>query len=554
MLKSWAKTRRLIAGSEESDRDGSQNLFFWNKKNRRPALDACTVGLSLVNDTLTLVACTLPNEGRPRIEAWDSAVLSEDLPLRDVLHRFVEQNGLRGRPCRTLLPTYDYSIRLVERPPNVPEEELPEATRWLIRDLVEFDIDQAQMAVLLLPEDDRRARTERMFVIAAREGSLLEMAEAITDAGLTLTGIEILETAMIALEAQIPTTVAGHGILWLDDKSSALTVSLDQQLLLARSLSVEMERLDEAAQWAIDGSEESLGHAHDLLSPLLLEVQRSFDYYESEYGAAPVSQLTLLPCTADSSLLAPLMTEPLHPLKVEAFDFERYFEIDEAPFASHQAKMALAAGTASASPDLLGDALVPRSFALGKGEFGLNTVLRLAAIVSVMMLALYAWNNMQLRSASEELATLQDEHAALRTTLDQRIEEQAARGARQNPEDEIESLRALRNTGLATLRDLERGNTESTIPFSSIMDALARQDLDGVWLERLEVTDGGAEIAIEGRALTASDLPIFLRGLGNEASFKSRRFRTLDFRQPSDNSYGLFFRIASQDAQEADVE
>lgn len=521
-------------------------MFSWLKKSGGGPSNRCTVGLSLIEDRLTLVACSTGEGEKPRIEAWDSALLTESLRLSDVLERFVAQNGLRGRPCRALLPSYDYSLRLIERPPNVPDEELSEATRWLIRDLVEFDVDQAQMAVLLLPEDERRARTERMFVIAAREGSLLETAQAVTDAGLHLAGIEILETTMISLEARMPQTVAGHAVLWLDDKSSALTVSIDQRLLLARSLSIDTTALDEAAQCVADGSEEGGHRAQDLLGPLLLEIQRSLDYYESESGGAPVSQLTLLPSSIDSALIAPLMAEPLRPLTVEHFDIERYFEIEDVPFGGVQADLVLAAGTAAAPPDLLGDALVPRALQSGTNDFGLATVLRIAALVSVMMLGLYGWNYSQLRTERVELGVLTLEQTGLEAQLTARLEEESIRAAQSDPKTEVEALRRLRDRGLRTLRDLNRGNTRSVVPFSHFMSAIARQDLQSLWVERIELGAGGSEIAIQGRTLDAADLPLFLQRLGDEPSFHSRRFQTLDFSRPDDESPGLVFRIATR--------
>lgn len=522
------------------------NLLGRKNKSQSVQNGPLTVGICLTDRTAAFVACTSAEDDRPQIVAWDSVLLSEEVPLRVAVQRFVDQNGLRGCPCRVLLPAYDYSLRLVERPPNIPDEELPEAARWLIRDLVDFDIDQAQMAVLLLPQDDRRARTERIFVIAAREGPLVESAEAIRDAGLVLAGAEILETAMIALEARMPQTVAGHAVLWLNDKSSALTVSIDQTLLLARSLSIETDALDEAAGLAAEGTEEGARTAHDLLGPLLLEIQRSLDYYESESGAAPASQLTILPSAVDAGLLAPLMTEALRPLTVEAFDLVRHFEFDTAPSGGQEAEVLLAAGAACAPPDLLGSALVPHSFRGGPQGFGLDSVLRLAALVCVLMLGLYGWNRSELAREHEQLAAFEAESRTTQATVDRRLEEQAQRDARQDPAAEIDALEQVRDAGLRTLRDLNRGHSRSIVPFSQVLESLSRQDLDSIWLEEIELSAGGSEIELRGRTLAAADVPVFLRGLGREKSFETRRFRTLDFMQPGDGTTGLRFTLSTR--------
>lgn len=530
-------------------------MFSWKKSDRKRLQTGRTVGLRVANDTLTIVACAAADgDGKPRIEAWDSVELNDSLPFSDALQRFVDQNDLRGQPCRVLLSSYDYSLRLVERPANVPDEELPEATRWLIRDLVEFDIDHAQMAVVLLPEDERRARTPRMFVVAAREDPLLETAQAVVSAGLDLAGFEILETSMIALAAQMPQTVAGHGVLWLDDKSSALTISLDHRLLLARRLATDTETLDDATQLAVQGPEGSEHQAQEILGPLLLEIQRSLDYYESEYGSAPVTRLTVLPSAIDSTLLVSLMTEPLRPLSVESFELERFFEIEELPPGSAQSDLLLAAGAAWASPDTLGASLVPHSFRQESSGFGLDSLIRFVAAVSFMMMLLYGWNAFQLKGERETLLALEAEQQSIQDRLDRRLEDDASRSTDVDPAEELEALGRVRDAGLRTLRDLSRGNTQSIVPFSDVMTALSRQDLESLWIERIELSDGGASIAIDGRVLDAADLPTFLRRLGREPSFESRLFKTLFFSRPEDESRGLRFRIATNANETEDTE
>jgi Tfp pilus assembly protein PilN len=107
-------------------------------------------------------------------------------------------------------------------------------------------------------------------------------------------------------------------------------------------------------------------------------------------------------------------------------------------------------------------------------------------------------------------------------------------------------MRAQRAAGLATLRDIEQRSARSDSSFSNLLVGLARQDLAGIWLERIEFRDAGESISIEGRALEASDVPRFLRALGREPSFGDRRFRRFEMDRDDPAAHGIGFRVATQ--------
>ena len=97
------------------------------------------MGIGVEPGRLSLVALDGEVDGRPHIKAWDATSFETPEELRLAIHRFVDTHRLRGQRCRCVIPATDYSLRLVECPPGVPDEELVDATRWLVRDLIEFD-------------------------------------------------------------------------------------------------------------------------------------------------------------------------------------------------------------------------------------------------------------------------------------------------------------------------------------------------------------------------------------------------------------------------------
>ena len=530
----------------------SRALPWWPIGNPADEVDTTSVGIVVLQNEVVAVARDGEVEGRPRLVAWESFAFDPDsagLIGRDLQH-FVEKHGLQNWPCRCTLSPEDYSLRLVERPANVPDEELVDATRWLVRDLIEFDVEEAQLAILTIPEDGSRARTPRMFVVAARHEPVMDLAHAIDGAGLRLAGFDIAESSMLALEARMPDVVAGSAALRIDDKASVLTLSHENRLYLARNLHVDTDSIEAAAEHALGDASSTDPEIIELLDPLLLDIQRSLDYYESEYGQATPSRLTLLPSQIDFSTLIPTLSEVLRPLEVEAYDLSHYFEIDGALPTNLQPALALAAGSAVAGPGLLGDALVPRLFKGLGGGFGLSSALRIAAVVALLFGAYSTWSWVQLGEERDALALLDSDRDQLSKRIEFLRAEEASRAANAtDPESRIEALRETRDARLSVLRDLGQSRIRPEASFSKLLAGLARQDLDNLWLERIEIRDGGDSISIEGRALVPEDVPTFLRRLGAEASFEARNFRTFEIERRDDSLPGVAFRIATRDEE-----
>ncbi len=520
------------------------------RRSRRSA--QTRVGVAIDGDQLALVALAEAGagDGAPRVLAWEVLPAESSAELGSGLRRFVERNALRGAACRVTLSPADYDLKLVERPTNVPDEELADATRWLIRDLVEVDVESAAISVMTIPDQRGRARTPHMFVAAARDSTVSALAEAVTEAGLRCTGFEVVESAMLALEGGTLDPALGGAMIRIDAKASLLTLASEARLYLARPLRVDAALMDQAAERALTAAEPAGAEIVALLEPLLLDIQRSLDYYESEYGRTPAARLSLLPGPIDLAPLAPALAESLRPLRVEAWALERYFAFEEPPPSRQHGALALACGAALAGESAFGAALVPRRIRLRSESFGLDRVLRVAALL-VAALGAYAgflgFSVYRDGARVDELATrertLEGELAAARA-------EALPGGEAGAPGPDLDALRAHRDARLALLRDLGQRAPGDSPRFSSLLVGLARQDLENVWLERIEFADAGESIALAGRTLRAEDVPSFLRGLREEQVFAGRKFRTLEIERPAAAEPGLRFRVATRGADD----
>lgn len=505
-----------------------------------------TVGLAFGEGDVRLVAIEGERDGLPLAVAWDVLPFESLAELETALRDFVDRNGLRDRPCRAVLSPADYSLRLVERPPNLEDEELADATRWLLRDLIDFDVEDAELAIVPVPEHESRGRTPRIFAIAARRSALTELAHAIGGAGLALQGFEVVETSMLAFERRLPEAVAGGAMLGIDDKTSVLTLAKEERLYLTRPIQVDTDAIEAAARTALDGGEDTEHEIMSMLDGLLLDVQRSLDFYEGEYGQAPPSRLSLLPNRIDLLPLTPALSEAFRPMQIEMIELDRIVAFQDPPTAYSEPALSLAVGAAFCGDEPVGDALVPGAFKTRADAFGLGSAVRMVAAIALVLCVYIGFTHVQLGRARETVARLDAEHAALSDRVEALRAEAALRSDDTEAARALEQLREKRDARLAILRDLGQQQGIEGGSFSNILNALTRQDLEGVWLERITIADGGAAIALVGRTLSTADLPVFLRGLGSEASFEKRRFGAFRMEKTDPSGLGTVFRVATR--------
>lgn len=529
-------------------------LLPWKRKKDVAELESASVGVLVGPEEAHVVHCDRDDDDRPVVLAWEVFPVASPADLQAGLARFVDAHRLRGASCRATLASSYYSLRLVERPPNVPDAELADATRWLIRDLVEFDVEQSELAILTIPEDGPRARTPKMFVIATQPEVGLDLAHAIDGSGLRLLGFETVETTLLAIDERLPDVVAGSAMIRLDDKSSLMTVVHEGRLFLVRNLHVDLAELDDAAQRALGAPDPTGPEVMEALDPLLLDVQRSLDYYESEYGQAPASRLAILPSRIDASPVVPALAEAFRPMQVESIDVEAILDTRASVPEDLRPTLLLAAGATLVHSDLVGNALLPARLREASSGLGLASVVRVVAAIAVVLATYWGLSIVRLDRVSAELASLEARRDALQDEIDTHREQAALAASSVDPEAEIEALTTRRDARVSMLRDMTQRSSRSDASFGSLLGALARQDTDGVWLERIEFSRGGDAITLEGRSLSPDAVPGYLRGLGTEPGFAARRFRSFSMERGDDAMPGLRFRLATLDTATEDEE
>lgn len=218
-------------------------------------------------------------------------------------------------PLSLVLNPADYKLRVLDAP-NVPPEELKAAVRWQINDMLDFHADDGTVDLLQVPHPEHLSHARQLFAVAAKNSLLAEETALASKAGLSLGIIDIIETAQRNLATRLETPGRALAVFSFIESGGLLTVTLDGELCLVRSLGVNQAQLE---------GEDMAG----AIERLTLEFQRTLDHFDRQFGGIPVDRLLLVPMDAVDSLREGLAANLALP--VEVLDLSSVLNISAIP-------------------------------------------------------------------------------------------------------------------------------------------------------------------------------------------------------------------------------
>jgi len=200
----------------------------------------------------------------------------------------IQQLGAENAGVNLVLPPEGYQIFLVEAP-DVSDAEMIDALRWRVKDLLQYSVEDAQLDYVSLPEDAFRGRGRMMYVIAAKCELIQGWLNWLGQMALEPAVIDVPETALLNITAPLCDEEAGTAVLYLSSPSSVLNLMSGQAMYLTRQLALDVQQSEEI-QAAQTGN-------------VVLDLQRSLDYYESQIGKPPCVRVLLLPMQVGETAL-----------------------------------------------------------------------------------------------------------------------------------------------------------------------------------------------------------------------------------------------------------
>jgi len=209
----------------------------------------------------------------------------------EALQGWVDSNKLQKSPCVCLIAGRDCDINQIEKP-EVEDGELIQALTWRIKDLVSYDVDSAVVDIYPMPVSSKNNK-QQVSVVSANETAVAGYVQSIQSTGLKLVAIDIHDL----VRKNLPSVQQGAGktqsVLSLGENDGVLSIFHDSDLYVSRDFKIGLNQLQQAS-----------GDDQSVYDSMLLEIQRSMDYYESYYGLGSVSSMEIFPRTAVTEKMA----------------------------------------------------------------------------------------------------------------------------------------------------------------------------------------------------------------------------------------------------------
>jgi len=297
--------------------------------------------VAVVPDQLGLVVVAVNSQGdRPKLETceyvpWEGGVATHGQQVASK----VKEHGLANQTCTTVMALGDYTVLSVEAP-DVPAVELRSAIRWQIKDLIDFHIDDAVIDVFDAPASGASGKNN-LYVVVSKMSTVRERVDQLQEANANLTTIDVPELVLRNITERFPEDDAGVAFVYLTAERGLILITRQKTLYFARTLDIGYDYL---RQGISDGEGLSMD-TNATFDRLVLEVQRSLDYYDRYFSQPNVAGLVLAPTEQPIPGLDDYLKQSLG-LNVRTLDLSEIVDMEEPLTTQQQAHCLSAVGAA----------------------------------------------------------------------------------------------------------------------------------------------------------------------------------------------------------------
>jgi len=168
-------------------------------------------------------------------------------------------------------------------------------------------------------------------------------------------------------------------------------------------------------------------------------------------------------------------------------------------------------------------------------------VVLVAAIAVLVGVYGYAkWNVVSLSDENERLKLSQIKELIRLETLSKKYPVKRKSKLLEKKLKDLQSERKAKQFLVNTLSGRSIGNSDG---FSSYFAGIARQHIKGMWIQRLELDNGGDVIGIYGSTLQPELVPQFIQALAKEESFAGSKFQIFSMQRDEENKAAINFTL-----------
>ena len=275
-------------------------------------------------DRVTIAEIVRPADGKPQVRACDG--FAREGSELEILKRLRNAKRLARQRCTTLLAEEQYHLLQVDMPGNaegLPRDELREALRWRIKEMVDFPVERAGIDLLDIPAVGNR--NPQLWVVVASHDVLQPRIRQFQDAKVDLVAIDIPELAQRNLAGLFEEANRGLAFLSFDRLGGRLTVTFRGELYMTRHIDVGVPEL----------TAPDAGALHERV---LLDIQRSLDNFDRNYSAINLVRLMVGPIPGGDAFVEYLRANLSLP--VASANLAEVMDLAQTPQLAHPAEQA----------------------------------------------------------------------------------------------------------------------------------------------------------------------------------------------------------------------
>jgi MSHA biogenesis protein MshI len=276
----------------------------------------------MINSTHINMSYGVRSSGTLKLLGCETFEYSKNSDIQSILENAVDQYHLKNAECIWILKPADYLAVLIETLP-VSAAEFQSAIRFKMKDMLNFPVSDAVIDHISLPLQKNPGAKPMIMVVASRVSYLQPMVNLIQESGLNLKTIDIYEFAMRNLTSLFEDDEKTSALIYMEGKTSMIVLTSQKTLFLSRQIDIGLDTL------AILSTED----ANQIIEKIGLEIQRSFDFYQSQWRKPLPSRvfLSLAKKTTHTikESLSHLLSLDIQPLDIKNLipcESERVFE------------------------------------------------------------------------------------------------------------------------------------------------------------------------------------------------------------------------------------
>lgn len=177
--------------------------------------------------------------------------------------------------------------------------------------------------------------------------------------------------------------------------------------------------------------------------------------------------------------------------------------------------------------------------------FSANTIVVLLAGFMAIMTLLWGVDRWQLEQLREDLVRMQAQERESTQRIVELTRSLGSQAIDPQLQENVEAKRRESRLKRELLNRISGSDLGESAGFSSALEGLGRQRLQGLWLTLIVLDDGGREVRLQGISQDAALVPKFIQQLSAERSFQGRGFRQLEMNRSETLRNAVNFRLAT---------